>query len=154
MADTIHDFEEMFERLAAMMKKVPVTPMQFYYPTGLVEQAAEPFKNHDCYINGFDDSHFYYGEQPKMLSFYAMAIDLSRLNARIATMDLPDYLRQVYPKQNTLYRLDLLYRNRYMFYGGRRGNGKSILDLVRIFYTPQDYERRYLGKFYYTDEGE
>lgn len=151
MADTLHELSEL---VATMMKKPPIRPMQFYFHPDLVEQAAEPFKNQDCYINGFDDSHFYYGEQPKVSSFYAMAIDLSRLNARIATMDLPDYLRQVYPKQNTLYRLDLLYQNRYMVYGGRRGNGKSTLDLARIFYVPQDYERRYLGRWHFKDEGD
>lgn len=153
MADTLHELAELVEA----MKNPPIRPMQYYYPAWLVMQAAELLDNQDCYINGLDGSQYYHGLQTKPPDLPAdlMSYELiGRLNARIATMDLPDYLRRVFPKQNTLYRLDLLYRNRYMVYVGRRGNGKSYRDLGRIFGGPQDFERRYLGRFYYTDEGE
>ena len=164
MADTLHELSEL---VAAMMKKTPIRPMQFYYPPWLVEQAAELFDNQDCYINGYDGSQYYHGLQtkPPDLRAYLMSYELTdRLNARIATMDLPDYLRRVFPKQNTLYRLDLLYRNRYMVYRGRRGYGKSAIDMkyLEMFRDICDFrdnmkpafERKLLGQWHFKDEGD
>ena len=88
MADKLH---ELSEHVAAIMKKAPTLPRQFLYPECLVKQAAEQFKDQDWYINGHDGSQYYHGLQTKWPSF---TMDLSRLNDRIATMDLPDYLRR------------------------------------------------------------
>lgn len=148
MADKLH---ELSERVSAMMKMNP-HPMQFYFPNILLNEAAELYKDQDWYINGHDGSQYFHGVQIK---WPCTTMDTTRLNARIATMDLPDYLRKVSPKRNNLYLLDLVYRYRYMVYGGRRGIGKTLFDRFMDFRCPLIFERRYLGKFYYRPgEGE
>lgn len=147
MADKLH---ELSEQIAALLKTTgPILPRQFYYPGCLVKEAAELYKDQDWYINEHDGSQYFRGVQTKWPCTH---LDTSRLNARIATMDLPDHLRQVYPKQNNLYLLDLLYRYRYMVYGGRRRIGKSFLDCFMTFREPLTFERRYLGQVYYRSE--
>lgn len=146
MADKLH---ELTEHIAALLKTTgPILPRQFYYPGYLVKEAAELYKDQDGYINGHDGSQYFLGVQTR----HCTHLDTSRLNARIATMDLPEVVRQVYPKQNNLYLLDLLYRYRYMVYVGRRGIGKSFLDCFMTFREPLTFERRYLGQVYYRSE--
>lgn len=149
MADKLH---ELAEQAAAIRKKLPMVPRQFFYPEWLVKQAAEQFKDQDWYINGHDGSQYYHGVQTK---WPCTTMDTTRLNARIATMDLPDYLRKVSSKRNNLYLLDLLYRSRYSVFVGRRGFGRTLFDRFMSFRCPEIFERRYYGQFYYrTEEGE
>ena len=150
MADKLH---ELSEQIAALLKTTgPILPRQFYYPGCLVEQAAEQFKDQDWYINGHDGSQYYHGVQTK---WPCTTMDATRLNARIATMDLPDYLKKVSPKRNNLYLLDLLYRRRYSVFGGMRGGGKTLFNRFMDFRFPPVFERRYVGQWYYrTEEGE
>lgn len=149
MADKL---QEIAKQAAEIGKKLPMVPRQFFYPKCLVEQAAELYKDQDWYINGHDGSQYFHGVQMK---WPCTTMDTTRLNARIATMDLPDYLRKVSPKRNNLYLLDLLYRRRYMVYGGRRGSRKTLFDRFMDFRGTRIFERRYVGEFYYrTEEGE
>ena len=149
MADKLHELSEL---AAEIGKKLPMVPRQFYYPKCLVEQAAELYKDQDWYINGHDGSQYFHGVQTK---WPCTTVDTSRLNARIATMNLPDYLRKVSPKQNSLYLLDLLYLSRYSVFAGRRACGKTLFDRFMNFRCPQIFERIYDGQFYYrTEEGE
>lgn len=150
MADKLH---ELSEQIAALLKTTgPILPRQFYYPGCLVAEAAELYKDQDWYINGHDGSQYYHGVQTK---WPCTTMDTTRLNARIATMDLPDYLSKVSPKRNTLYLLDLLYLSRYSVFAGRRGIGKTLFDCYMNFISPFIPERRYVGRWYYrTEEGE
>lgn len=151
MADKLH---ELAEQTAAIGKKLPMVPRQFFYPKCLVEQAAEQFKDQDWYINGHDGSQYFHGVQTKWPCI-TTTMDTTRLNARIATMDLPDYLRKVSPKRNTLYLLDLLYRSQYSVFAGRRGIRKIFFDCFMNLRSPLIFERRYVGQWYYrTEEGE
>ena len=144
MADKLH---ELSERVSAMMK-MNSHPMQFYFPNILLNEAAELYKDQDCYINVYDGSQYYHGVQTK---WPCPTMDTTRLNARIATMDLPNH----YPKRNNLYMLDLLYRRRYSVFGGMRGSGKTLFNRFMDFRCPPVFERRYVGQWYYrTEEGE
>lgn len=143
MADTLHEFSEL---VAAIMKKDIICPTQFYYPSNFGKPVAELYKDEDWYINGYDGSQYYHGLQTKppatLLGTLLGTEMIDRLNDRIATMDLPDYLRQIYPNQNNLYRLSLY--GRYM-------------DMFRV--TPRGYipKSRYLCVFdlgQWDEEGE
>ena len=138
--------QEIAKQAAEIGKKLHMVPRQFYYPKCLVEQAAELYKDQDWYINGYDGSQYFHGVQMK---WPCTTMDTTRLNARIATMDLPDYLRKASPKRNNLYLLDLLYRQcRYSVFGGMRGGGKTLYDRFMDFRCPLIVERRYVGQFY------
>lgn len=93
MADIV---KELAKQAAAIMKMAPKVPREFFYPAPLVEQAAEMYKDRDWYINGYDGSRYYHGEQIKPPH---ESVDVTELNKRIAAMELPDYL-QLLPKRD------------------------------------------------------
>lgn len=82
------------------IESAPRRPFEFMYPASLVKQAAEMFKDQDWYINGSDGSRYYHGELVKAPS---ESVDVTRLNERIAAMELPDCLQRLSPKDYGAY---------------------------------------------------
>lgn len=89
MADNL----QALSKLTEQMRKILRSP-QFYFPPCFGQEAAEMFKDQNVHINVSDGSRYYHGaliEKPHV------HLDVTRLNEKIATMNLPNYPHRLYP---------------------------------------------------------
>lgn len=125
MADNLKALSEL---VAAVQKIAPTLPRQLFYPTSLVKEAAELYKDQDWCINGHDGSQFYHGVQTKWpCTTMGTTLDVTRLNEKIAAMWQPNYLRQLQQIPPEERRVVLLgeWGSRRVYHGSR-GCGKSL----------------------------
>lgn len=98
MADTLQTLSKLTEQ----MRKALSLTNGFYFPPCYGEKAAEIFKDQNVHINCSDGSSYYHGaliEKPHV------HLDVTRLNEKIATMDLPNYPHRLPPEERRLYLL-------------------------------------------------
>lgn len=102
MDSIIQSLQDLLE-LRERAKSAPHAPLAYTYPPSLVKHAAEMFKSDNVYINGTDGSQYFQGvliKAPRVES-----VDTTRLNERIAAMDLPKCLRTLSPAEREVHLL-------------------------------------------------
>ena len=90
MADTLQALSKLTEQI----RKTLSIPKEFYFPPCFGQEAAEIFKDQNAHIICTDGSSYYHGaliEKPHV------HLDVTRLNEKIATMDLPNCPRRFSP---------------------------------------------------------
>lgn len=121
IADIAQDLMNLKKRIESNRPKVP---REFFFPEPLVVAAAEQYKDTDWIINGHDGSQYLHGVQ---ITKPSTSIPVVFLNARIETMDLPDYLKTLHTTNHALYLRHVQANFEDRIYCGSAGCGKSFI---------------------------